>query len=150
VSPPKLLRELCQGTQLPCTMCQRAAKKVKLHYCYVFLVHELRLVYKIYLLFCVCFQQYLRILHLMWFTDGALFHLCGYMSSQTTLMLMLESPYAVCEEPLHCVKIGSCCSVNQTSIIGPIFFHSTSATQRFTLQFSAFIYQLTDEAVAPG
>jgi len=78
-------------------------------------------------------------------TEGAWFHLLGYVNSQNSHIWASENPNAIHEEPLHSEKIGVWCGMSWRRIIGPIFFDAAVTTAAYMEIFNTFVNQLDDE-----
>jgi hypothetical protein len=76
-------------------------------------------------------------------SDEAWFHLSGHVNSQNTRYWAAENPHLMHEQPLQ--KIGVCCAVSGTRIIGLIFFERTVNTEVYMNIFEEFCAQLTEE-----
>ena len=105
-SPKKSLHRLSQESGLSRSTCQRAAKKAKLHACFISVVHELKEHDEVKrVAYCRWFQTPLKenlgILDYTSFSDKAWFHLSGYVNSQNSCIWASENPIAIHEEPLH-------------------------------------------------
>jgi hypothetical protein len=59
---------------------------------------------------------------LTFFTDEAWFHLSGYISAQNSRYWSSINPRQMFEVPLRDQKIGMCCAITASRIVGPIFF----------------------------
>jgi hypothetical protein len=59
---------------------------------------------------------------ILFVSDGAWFHLNGFVNSQNTCHWNTENPHTVYEVPLHAQRVGVWYEVSGQGITGPIFF----------------------------
>jgi hypothetical protein len=77
----------------------------------------------------ICHQNP-SILHMMWFSDGAGFHLSEYIHSQNTQVLGAINPQAINQKSLY--PLVGCSSLrHKPTLIGPIFFHMFANTDDY-------------------
>jgi hypothetical protein len=127
-SPHKSLRKLSAQTGILLGLAHTAVRKMLKFYPYRMQVfHKLtpgdnakRVDY------CRWFKNLIRgntgVLHQVFFTDEAWFHLSGYVSSQNYQTWITENPYNYTESPLHPQKIGGWCATSRRRITGPFVF----------------------------
>jgi hypothetical protein len=56
-------------------------------------------------------QGGIDILDKVFYSDGAWFHLSGYVNRQNSRIWSAENPHTFCERPLHSLKVGVWCAV---------------------------------------
>jgi hypothetical protein len=69
-------------------------------------------------------------LQLTFLSDGAWFHLQGYINMQNNRYRSSQNPHLTHEAPLHPVKVGVWCAVNARRIAVPVFFNKIINSKR--------------------
>ncbi|KAG1653194.1 R3H domain-containing protein 2 [Nymphon striatum] len=112
-SPSKSLRKLSQQSGLSLGLSHKAVKKeLKLYPYKVTALQELKDTdFRRRMEYCEWFNNFIAynredILDVTFFTDGAWFHLSGYINSQNSRLWCSENPHSFHESPLHSQKVG--------------------------------------------
>jgi hypothetical protein len=82
---------------------------------------------------CDSFHQYLEfspaVVHHIWFTDEAYFHLNWCVTEQNIHVWGTETPHTIMEMPLHPRKCMVCCTISSAGIVSPFFLHDTVSAE---------------------
>lgn len=88
-----------------------------------------------------------NLIHHMFMSDEAHFHLNGYVNKQNSRYWSAENPLQLHEKPLHSPKVTVWCALSSSGIIGPFFFQddrenaTTVNAARYTGMVRTFLTQ---------
>jgi hypothetical protein len=147
-SPHKYLRKLSAQTSISLGSAHTAVRKVLELYPYRMQgFHELiHGDYAKRVNYCRWFKNPIRgnigVLHQVFFTDEAWFHLSGYVNSQSYRTWRTENPNKYTKTALHPQKIGVWYAISRRRIIGPLFFETSINAEAYQELIQQFIAML--------
>lgn len=95
-----------------------------------------------------------ELVHNLWMSDEAHFHLSGFVNKQNFRYWSDQNPHQIHQQPLHSAKVTVWCAMSSSGIIGPYFFENergqsvTVNAERYSEMLRLFfIPQLRQHAV---
>lgn len=94
-----------------------------------------------------------QLVHNLWMSDEAHFHLSGYVNKQNFRFWSDNNPRNLHEKPLHSQKVTVWCAMSSQGVVGPYFFESengstlTVNSERYAEMLVNFAFPALDEHV---
>ena len=91
------------------------------------------------------FEDDPQLIHNLWMSDEAHFHLSGYVNKQNYRYWADANPHQLHERPLHSEKVTVWCAISSSGIIGPYFFEDaneravTVTSERYVHMLDTFL-----------
>ena len=91
------------------------------------------------------FEDNPRLIHNLWMSDEAHFHMSGYVNKQNYRYWAEANPHQLHERPLHSAKVTVWCAISSKGIIGPYFFEDdnekpvTVTSERYAHMLETFL-----------
>ena len=152
-SPHRSIRRLSASLQLHSSSVRRMLVRDLHHHPYKLqIVHELKPNNAVVRLqFCNVMLQKINddeeLVHKLWMSDEAHFHLSGFVNKQNFRYWAQENPMQLHQRPLHSQKVTVWCAMSSYGVIGPYFFEddnglaTTVTSNRYVAMLETFVVE---------